>query len=38
MWLLEGTVMPISPDFKYWLALEYTMWDFMNIGDLWFRY
>ena len=36
--VLEGTVMPISPDFKYWLALEYTMWDFMNIGDLWFRY
>lgn len=34
----EGTVMPISPDFKYWIAVEYTLWDFRGIGDLWFRY
>ena len=34
----EGTIMPISPDFKYWLAVEYTLWEFMNLGDLWLRY
>ena len=34
----EGTTMPISPEFKYWLAVEYTFWEFMNLGDLWFRY
>ena len=34
----EGTVMPISPEFKSWLAVEYTHRGFMNLGDLWFRY
>ncbi len=35
----DGMPMPVSPDRKYWAALEYTIpdVDFVN-GDLWFRY
>ena len=34
----EGTTMPISPEFKYYFAVEYTFWNWRNIGDLWVRY
>ena len=34
----DGTTMPISPEFKYYFALEYTVWDWRGIGDLWARY
>ena len=34
----DGTTMPISPEFKYYFALEYTFWDWRTIGDLWMRY
>ena len=34
----DGTTMPISPEFKYYFALEYTVWDWRGLGDLWARY
>ncbi len=34
----DGTTMPISPEFKYYFALEYTVWDWRGLGDLWVRY
>ena len=34
----DGTTMPISPKFKYYFALEYTVWDWRDMGDLWVRY
>lgn len=35
----EGTVMPHSPERKYWAALQYTIPDVDLVnGDLWFRY
>ena len=36
--ITDGTTMPISPEFKYYFALEYTFWDWRNLGDLWIRY
>ncbi len=36
--IVDGTVMPISPDFKYWFAFEYTIPEVGGLGDLWFRY
>ncbi len=35
--LEDGQDMPNSPDEKYWLAVEYTVPEFLG-GDLWFRY
>ena len=35
--ITDGTVMPISPKFKIWLAAEYTFYEFMGRGDLWIR-
>ena len=33
-----GTVMPISPERKYWVAVDYTLPNFMNLeGNLWTR-
>ena len=36
--ITDGTTMPISPEFKYYFAVEYTFWNWNNIGDLWVRY
>ena len=36
--ITDGTTMPISPEFKYYFAVEYTIWNWNNIGDLWVRY
>ena len=33
-----GTSMPFSPDFKYWLGLDYTIPRPVFNGDVWFRY
>ena len=35
--ITDGTVMPISPKIKIWLAAEYTFYEFMGRGDLWVR-
>jgi len=35
--ITDGTVMPISPKYKVWLAAEYTFHEFMGRGDLWVR-
>ena len=36
--IAEGTVMPVSPEEKYWLAAEYQFPNFMNLsGNLWTR-
>lgn len=34
----DGTTLPISPEFKYYFAVEYTFWNWRNVGDLWVRY
>ena len=34
----DGTTMPISPEFKYYFAVEYTFWNWRDLGDLWVRY
>ena len=36
--ITDGTIMPVSPRFKTWLAAEYTFYEFMKRGDLWIRY
>jgi len=33
-----GTPMPFSPDYKYWIGLDWTIPQAMFGGDLWFRY
>jgi iron complex outermembrane receptor protein len=36
--IAAGTVMPVSPERKYWVAAEYTVPNFMSLqGDLWGR-
>ena len=34
----EGTTMPISPEFKFWLAVEYSWWSVAAAEQLWIRY
>ena len=34
----DGTVMPVSPEFKCWLAVEYSWWDVAAAEQLWIRY
>ena len=34
----DGTVMPISPDLKCWLAVEYAVWEVGRAEQLWIRY
>ena len=34
----DGTVMPISPEFKAWLAVEYSWWNVWAAEQLWIRY
>jgi len=34
----DGTTMPISPEFKYYFAVEYTWWNWRDLGDMWVRY
>ena len=36
--IVDGTTMPISPEFKYYFAVEYTFWNWRDWGDLWVRY
>ena len=36
--ITDGTTMPISPEFKYYFAVEYTFWNWRNWGDAWVRY
>ncbi|MDE0419376.1 MAG: TonB-dependent receptor [Gammaproteobacteria bacterium] len=36
--ITDGTTMPISPEFKYYFAVEYTFWNWRDLGDLWVRY
>ena len=34
----DGTTMPISPEFKAWLAVEYAWWGVLAAEQLWIRY
>ena len=34
----DGTTMPISPEFKYYFAVEYTFWNWRDLGDVWVRF
>ena len=34
----DGTVMPISPELKCWLAVEYALWNVGRAEQLWVRY
>ena len=36
--ITDGTTMPISPEFKYYFAVEYTFWNWRDLGDLTVRY
>ena len=36
--IVDGTTMPISPEFRYYFAVEYTFWNWRDWGDLWVRY